>query len=78
MPIWFGLVVHPLSLFDQNKVSRSHYILKQDATISTIFDSIKRARFDFPSPYWDDVSNWAKDLVEGMLTADPQHRLTCR
>jgi Ca2+-binding EF-hand superfamily protein len=50
----------------------------QDLSLALIFDAIKHARYDFPSPYWDDVSEEAKDLVAGMLTADPRKRLTCR
>ncbi|KAJ1484062.1 hypothetical protein T484DRAFT_1895004 [Baffinella frigidus] len=49
----------------------------QDAAVSVIFDLIKHARYDFPAPYWDDVSEEAKKLVSGMLTADPKSRLTC-
>ncbi|KAJ1484065.1 kinase-like domain-containing protein [Baffinella frigidus] len=49
----------------------------QDMSLSLIFDAIKHARYDFPAPYWDDVSEEAKKLVSGMLTADPKSRLTC-
>ena len=33
-------------------------------------------RYDFPSPWWDNVSKEAKDLVKGLLTIDPVQRLT--
>ena len=36
---------------------------------------IKNCQFDFPSPYWDDVSDVAKDLIRSLLVRDPQQRL---
>jgi calcium/calmodulin-dependent protein kinase-4 len=36
---------------------------------------IKNCQFDFPSPYWDDVSDVAKDLIRSLLVRDPQKRL---
>ena len=33
-------------------------------------------RYDFPSPWWDNVSQEAKQLVQGLLTIDPVKRLT--
>jgi hypothetical protein len=43
-----------------------------------IFDQIKHARYDFPSPYWDAISNEAKQLVSGMLCGDVASRKTCK
>jgi len=43
-----------------------------------IFDQIKHARYDFPSPYWDAISNEAKRLVSGMLCGDVASRKTCK
>lgn len=40
-----------------------------------LFDMIKNCEFDFPSPYWDDVSDVAKDLIKSLLVRDPQARL---
>lgn len=37
---------------------------------------IKNVQFDFPSPYWDDVSDMAKDLIKSLLVKDPKKRLT--
>lgn len=34
------------------------------------------ARFDYPSPYWDDVSDLALDLIDRMLTVDVEKRIT--
>ena len=37
---------------------------------------IKKGEFDFPSPYWDQVSDLAKDLIKKILVVDPNVRLT--
>jgi len=34
------------------------------------------ARFDYPSPYWDAVSEDAKDLINHLLLIDPSKRYT--
>jgi len=36
---------------------------------------IKNGTYDFPSPYWDDVSDMAKDLISKLLVVDPSKRL---
>lgn len=33
-------------------------------------------RFDYPSPYWDSVGDPALDLIDRMLTVDPEKRIT--
>jgi serine/threonine protein kinase len=32
--------------------------------------------YQFPSPYWDDVSDEAVDLIQGLLVQDMTKRLT--
>jgi len=44
--------------------------------LPALFDSILHARYDFPSPWWDGVSDGAKKLVKDLLELDPQKRLT--
>ncbi|KAF3924617.1 hypothetical protein AA313_de0202183 [Arthrobotrys entomopaga] len=39
-------------------------------------DQIKEGRFDYPSPYWDSVGDAALDLIDRMLTVDPDERIT--
>ncbi|KAI9315967.1 kinase-like domain-containing protein [Dichotomocladium elegans] len=39
-------------------------------------DQIRIGRFDFPSPYWDDISDDAKDLIKNLLTVNPLKRIT--
>ncbi|CAD8080235.1 unnamed protein product [Paramecium primaurelia] len=41
-----------------------------------LFSMIKNGNFNFPSPYWDQISNEAKELIKGLLTIDPAKRLT--
>jgi calcium/calmodulin-dependent protein kinase I len=42
-----------------------------------LFDMIKSCTFEFPSPYWDDISEPAKDLIKSLLVADPKARFDC-
>ena len=35
-------------------------------------------RYDFPSPWWDNISTSAKDLVRKLLTVDPKKRATAK
>ncbi|GMI37429.1 hypothetical protein TeGR_g18 [Tetraparma gracilis] len=41
-----------------------------------LFKIIKKGEYDFPSPYWDDISDGAKDLVKKLLVVDPKKRFT--
>ena len=43
-----------------------------------LFEIIKKGEFDFPSPYWDQVSDIAKDLIKKILVVDPTKRLTAQ
>ncbi|KAF2725515.1 Pkinase-domain-containing protein [Polychaeton citri CBS 116435] len=42
----------------------------------TLSQQIKMGRFDYPSPYWDPVSDLALDLIDRMLTVDVEKRIT--
>eukprot|EP01013_Petalomonas_cantuscygni_P000412 TRINITY_DN1041_c0_g1_i2.p1 TRINITY_DN1041_c0_g1~~TRINITY_DN1041_c0_g1_i2.p1 ORF type:complete len:337 (+),score=30.76 TRINITY_DN1041_c0_g1_i2:133-1143(+) len=44
--------------------------------ISTLFRLICDGSYSFPSPYWDNVSAEAKDLVTKLLVVSPAQRLT--
>ncbi|KAF7731938.1 hypothetical protein EC973_007769 [Apophysomyces ossiformis] len=37
---------------------------------------IREGIYDFPSPYWDNISSEAKELVRGLLTVNPKDRLS--
>lgn len=44
--------------------------------MAELFNLIKGAKFDFPKPYWDGISEDAKNMVNSMLTLDPKARVT--
>jgi calcium/calmodulin-dependent protein kinase I len=39
-----------------------------------LFDQIINGVYDFPSPYWDNISNSAKSLIQGLLQVDPKKK----
>ena len=43
---------------------------------NTLFNYIKTAEFEFHSPYWDNVSDNAKDLIRKLLVVKPENRLS--
>jgi len=48
----------------------------EDENMGELFEQIMTGDFDFPSPYWDDISDDAQDLVEKMLVVEPAKRFT--
>jgi serine/threonine protein kinase len=44
--------------------------------LPALFEQILHARYDFPSPWWDNISQDAKSLVTALLTIDPKQRAT--
>jgi len=44
--------------------------------LGRLYRKIKRAEYYMPSPYWDNISHHAKDLVQKLLNPDPVRRLT--
>jgi len=44
--------------------------------LPALFDSILKARYDFPSPWWDAISVDAKNLVKALLNLDIDKRYT--
>jgi len=45
-------------------------------SLPEVFEQIMKAEFDFPSPYWDPVSQLGKDFIKKLLVVDPKKRLT--
>jgi len=41
-----------------------------------LFESIMAANYYFHSPYWDNISKEAKDVIRALLVVDPAERLT--
>uniref|UniRef100_A0A9J8ANY3 Calcium/calmodulin-dependent protein kinase 1Db n=1 Tax=Cyprinus carpio carpio TaxID=630221 RepID=A0A9J8ANY3_CYPCA len=48
-----------------------------DENDSKLFEQILRAEYEFDSPYWDDISDSAKDFIRNLMQKDPEKRLTC-
>jgi len=44
--------------------------------LPALFDQILHARYDFPSPWWDQISAEGKDLITRLLELDPKKRFT--
>jgi len=42
-----------------------------------LYEKIKKGQYEFLRPYWDPISDSAKDLIRKMLTVDPAKRITC-
>uniref|UniRef100_A0A8C0GGN7 Protein kinase domain-containing protein n=1 Tax=Chelonoidis abingdonii TaxID=106734 RepID=A0A8C0GGN7_CHEAB len=48
-----------------------------DDNDSELFAQILKGEFEFDSPYWDDISDSAKDFIQQLLQRDPEKRYTC-
>lgn len=44
--------------------------------LGRLYRKIKRADYDMPSPYWDNISDSAKNIVKRLLVPDPKKRMT--
>jgi calcium/calmodulin-dependent protein kinase I len=42
-----------------------------------LFEKIKKGEYEFLRPYWDPISDSAKDFIRTMLQVDPKKRVTC-
>lgn len=45
-----------------------------DESIQTLTEKVARGQYTFLSPWWDDISKSAQDLVTHLLTVDPEKR----
>jgi len=45
-------------------------------TLPEVFEQIMKAEYDFPEPYWTEISKEAKDLIGKLLVVDASKRLT--
>jgi serine/threonine protein kinase len=49
-----------------------------DDSTAVLFKQIRKGEYSFPSPYWDDVSDEAKDIVSKVLVVEPSVRFTAQ
>jgi len=47
-------------------------------SLPEVFEQIMKAEYDFPEPYWNDISNEAKDLIKKLLVVDPKKRYSAK
>jgi len=47
-------------------------------SLPEVFEQIMKADFDFPDPYWTEISTEAKDLISKLLVVDPKTRYTAK
>lgn len=47
-----------------------------DESIETLTQKVAKGQYTFLSPWWDEISKGAKDLVSHLLTVDPEKRYT--
>uniref|UniRef100_A0AAY4BSU6 Protein kinase domain-containing protein n=2 Tax=Denticeps clupeoides TaxID=299321 RepID=A0AAY4BSU6_9TELE len=48
-----------------------------DENDTKLFEQIVKADYEFDAPYWDDISDSAKDFISSLMQRDPEKRLTC-
>ncbi|XP_051932207.1 calcium/calmodulin-dependent protein kinase type 1 isoform X2 [Hippocampus zosterae] len=48
-----------------------------DENDSKLFEQILKAEYEFDSPYWDDISDSAKDFIVHLMEKEPNIRYTC-
>ncbi|KAG7238335.1 hypothetical protein INR49_031051, partial [Caranx melampygus] len=48
-----------------------------DENDAKLFEQILKAEYEFDSPYWDDISDSAKDFIVHLMEKDPIVRYTC-
>lgn len=45
-----------------------------DDSIEGVYALIKKGKYEFPSPHWDQISDFAKDLINHLLVVEPSKR----
>ncbi|KAK2917660.1 calcium/calmodulin-dependent protein kinase 1Db [Channa argus] len=48
-----------------------------DENDSKLFEQILKADYEFDAPYWDDISDSAKDFISRLMEKDPEKRFIC-
>lgn len=49
-----------------------------DESIEVLTEKVAKGQYTFLSPWWDDISKSAKDLITHLLTVDPEQRYTIK
>lgn len=49
-----------------------------DENDANLFAQIVKGDFEFDSPYWDDISDSAKDFISHLICVNPTKRYTCK
>ncbi|KAL1878091.1 hypothetical protein VTK73DRAFT_8052 [Phialemonium thermophilum] len=49
-----------------------------DESIEVLTEKVAKGQYTFLSPWWDDISSSAKDLISHLLTVDPEKRFTIK
>ncbi|KAI6234678.1 Protein kinase domain-containing protein [Aphelenchoides fujianensis] len=48
-----------------------------DENDANLFAQIIKGEYEFDSPYWDDISDSAKDFISHLMCCDPERRYSC-
>ncbi|KAK3709228.1 hypothetical protein QZH41_015442 [Actinostola sp. cb2023] len=49
-----------------------------DESDANLFAQIMRGEYEFDAPYWDEISDSAKDFIRHLMEVDPKKRYTCK
>jgi len=50
----------------------------EDGNDDNLFAQIMKGEYEFDSPYWDNISEPAKDFISHLICVDPKRRFTCK
>lgn len=50
----------------------------EDGNDENLFDQIMRGEYEFDSPYWDNISEPAKDFIRHLICINPKKRYSCK
>ncbi|VDM71458.1 unnamed protein product [Strongylus vulgaris] len=48
-----------------------------DESDANLFAQIIKGEYEFDAPYWDQISDSAKDFISHLMCCDPEQRYTC-
>ncbi|KAG2932561.1 hypothetical protein PC115_g5726 [Phytophthora cactorum] len=79
----FATVKSAISKADNSRwavkcIDKASLTAEDEEALRVEVESIKSGVYDYPSPYWDCVSDSAKDLISRLLVVDPKKRFTAQ